>query len=129
VERHSEGISIDLLPVHITPSPPRIECRSFDSVLDLKSFDVDRYVEKNAELSPTLPPHSKAESVEISSRAVDVDLETPSEGHSSHSCRERHVEHPVVPAYHRSFTPPSLYHAASDEDFYETTECILYQLS
>jgi len=117
------------LPVHITPVPPRTKCRpSFDSVLDIKSFDMDRDVKKNAELSPSLPPYSRegfAEdllptassypSSDIEARAVDVDLETSSEAHSS---RERCMEHHTVPAYHRPFMSlaPCIYPAASDND-------------
>ncbi|OAX32937.1 hypothetical protein K503DRAFT_869871 [Rhizopogon vinicolor AM-OR11-026] len=122
--RSAGNVSLGSLPVHITPAPPRIKRQSsFDSVLDIKSFDVDRDVEKNAELSLSLPPYPKEEfsgdlspttsnypPSDIEARAVDVDFETLSEAHSS---RERCVEHHIVPAYHRPFTPPSVY---PDED-------------
>ncbi|OJA16654.1 hypothetical protein AZE42_10357 [Rhizopogon vesiculosus] len=58
IERHGD-VSLGSLPVHITPVPPQIKRQSsFDFVLALTStVDVD----KNAELSPSLPPYSKEE--------------------------------------------------------------------
>ncbi|KAG2029757.1 pheromone A receptor-domain-containing protein [Suillus americanus] len=115
-----------ILPVYSTPAPPRIKLQSsFTPVFDLKNSDVYQGVEKYA----PAPPYSKNEFFEHLSRtsskysrshmeacAVDTDIETPSEAHSWRSSRERCMAHYVIPAYHRPFSPPSMYHAAVDLD-------------
>ncbi|KAG1816849.1 pheromone A receptor-domain-containing protein [Suillus subaureus] len=121
---------IGTLPVYSTPAPPRIKLQSsFTHVLDLKSSDVYQNVEKYADLPSPLPPYSKEKLSEDLSRTsskysrshveactIDTDLETPSEAHSWQSSRERRTAHYITPAYHRSFSSPSLYPAAVDLD-------------
>ncbi|KAG2335733.1 STE3-domain-containing protein [Suillus weaverae] len=125
-----KGKPVGSLPVYSTPAPPRIKLQSsFTPVLDLKNSDVYQDVEKHADLLLPLPPYSKEKFSEDFSRtwsnysrsrmeacAVDTDLETPSKAHAWQSSRVRCTDRYAIPAYHRPFSPPSLYPTTVDLD-------------
>ncbi|KAG1789909.1 pheromone A receptor-domain-containing protein [Suillus variegatus] len=118
------------LPVYSTPAPPRIKLQSsFTPIFDLMTSGVYQDVEKHADYPSSLPPYSRGKFSEDLSRtssnysrshiatcAVDADLERPSAVHPWQSSRTRRTERYVIPAYHRPFSPPSLYPVAVDPD-------------
>ncbi|KAG2135385.1 pheromone A receptor-domain-containing protein [Suillus bovinus] len=83
------GKFADSLPVYSTPAPRRIKLQS-----------------------SLTPVYDTKKSSHIVTCTVDTDIQTPSEAHSWARCTERYV----VPAYHRPFSPPTLYPHTVDLD-------------